>query len=257
MNTRARISGKGDPFRVDKKDYMLLYSNMDPSPFDWEYLNRNSSQALIQMCYCLGLPVNHKGVVKSELVNLIKKHLYPPKTPAPQPKPAVGAAAAAMAAAAAQAAANKEKELEKEEKKRLKTMMTKALPPFSGRNRLDQFQYPNSDDQGNKKKLGSKIYDTLDEDVSNLFSSEKIPSTAIIIQRGGTTMYAEENDDENRVAYDEASIEGEIIEKITKLIMPKKKSAKSLGTIYSIVYLWLNMFLAIFIVFYIVFWKKT
>ena len=257
MNTRARVSAKGDSLRVDKKDYLLLYANMDPTPFDWHYLNRNSFQSLVQMCYCLGLPISHKGVMKSELINAIKKHLYPPKAPAPPPKPAVGAAAAAMAAAAAQAAANKEKEMEKEERKRMKAEMSKALPPYHGRRRLNEFQYPKSDEQGDKKKLGSKVVDTVEEDVSNLFSSEKIPSTAIIIQRGGTTMYAEENDDDNRVAYDEASIEGELIEKITKLITPKKKSAKSLGAIYSIVYLWLNMFLAIFIVFYIMFWKKV
>ena len=255
MNTRARQAKEA--LRVDKKDFLLLYAKMDPTPFDWKYLNRNSCQSLIQMCYCLGLPVSHKGVLKSELITAIKKHLYPPKAPAPAPKPAVGAGAAAAAAAAAQAAANVEKEREKEERKRLKAEMSKALPPFSGRSRLENFQYPLSDDSGDKKKLGSRVEETVEEDMSNLFSSENIPSTAIIIQRGGTTMYAEENDDENRVPYDETSFEGQMIEKISKLITPKKNSKKTLGSIYSVVYMWLNMFLAIFIVFYIMFWKKT
>lgn len=253
---KKKLAGKSDISGMDRKDFLLLYSRIDPTPFDWQFLNRNSTHCLVQMCYCLGIPIAHKVMLKTELIDKIKRHLYPPKAPLPTPKPAVGAGAAAAAQAAALAAQNAEKEREKEEKKRLKIEMSKSLPPFSGRTRLNNFQYP-ATDEGDKKKLASKIDDNaIDEDLKNLFVPfDKIPSTAIVIQRGGTTMYAEENDDETRVAYDETSFEGQIIEKILKLITPKKNSKKTLQSIYSIVYLWANIFFAVYVIFYIMFWK--
>ncbi|EAX89495.1 hypothetical protein TVAG_324740 [Trichomonas vaginalis G3] len=265
MNTRLRGSPivqtatPKDTPKANKKDFFLMYSKYDPIPFDWNHLNRNSSQQLIQMCYCLKLQIPSKNPLKNELIDIIKKHLYPPKSTAPIIKPAVGAAAAAAAAQAAANAAQAEKEKEQEEKQRLKIEMSKTLPPFFGRVRLNSVQYPVTEET--KKQLRPKVEADNIEENNLLFQPfDKIPSTAIKVQRGGTSMFAEENDDETRVPYSDTSIEKFIIDKIRKILIPKKGSKeaslgkKTYGQIFNFIYIWLNIAIMVFIVFYIMFW---
>lgn len=253
------ITEKKEVQKASKKDFFVMCSKFDPIPFDWNHLNRNSTQQLMQMCYCLKLPMVDRTMLKGELIDLIKKHLYPPKAATPVVKPVIGAAAAAAAASAAANAAQTEKEKEIEEKMRLKAEMSKSLPPFFGRSRLNNVQYPTSEET--KKQLHHRVEADNAEENNILFQPfDKIPSTAIKVQRGGTSMFAEENDDENRLPYGENSFEKYLIDRVKKLYNPKKSSKdaaaakKAYSQIYNFVYIWANVAVMVFVVYYILFW---
>ena len=61
MNQRRKLN-------CDNKDFLLMCSRFDDAPFDWENINKNSRQTLIQMCIELKIPVGNATTSKKELI---------------------------------------------------------------------------------------------------------------------------------------------------------------------------------------------
>ena len=55
----------------DKKDFLLLYSQLDSTPFNWENINQNSRQSLMQMCIELKIPIGNGTITKRELIDTL------------------------------------------------------------------------------------------------------------------------------------------------------------------------------------------
>ena len=67
--------------KADLKDFLFLSSQFDNQPFDWENLNKNSLNSLLQMVCLLKIQVNFHHVRKKDVIKIIETS---PKFPGSQ-----------------------------------------------------------------------------------------------------------------------------------------------------------------------------
>lgn len=60
--------------KPDKKDFLQIFGNFNSHPFDWDHLNQNSREAIIQMCINLRIPVDTDTMSKSDLIRSLAQY---------------------------------------------------------------------------------------------------------------------------------------------------------------------------------------
>ena len=58
----------------EKRDFLQINANFDTKPFNWEHLNQNSRDQIIQMCLVLKIPINTESMSKRDLIVSLRQY---------------------------------------------------------------------------------------------------------------------------------------------------------------------------------------